>query len=236
MIANLLSEIRRLDDITSHAGAELSALEHFEASRGLNFPSEHKEVLAWSNGIEVYGGYFRLFGVDAHGGIDSVVWNQNEHWKFAWHDRCSSFWCFGETAWGDQYAYSMGSIRAQDGGQVYFLDAISMTPQVIAASFSEFFEREFIRSAREPYDQMIHCARKKFGRLDVKRHLVYIPSLLLGGAEEVVNVQTMDARAAMICNGDIAVQLDDAPSNATLESVTSYEDSQSRTRVRLEWR
>jgi hypothetical protein len=70
-----------------------------------SFVDEHRVVLEQSNGIEAFAGYIRLFGVQTTGSIDAVVWNHP--WKFAWGDRCSGYSCFAETAWGDQYTYSL---------------------------------------------------------------------------------------------------------------------------------
>jgi hypothetical protein len=231
----MISAIRELEGVASHAGAEDRALHQFAASHGLSLPSHHKEILTWSNGIEAYAGYFRLFGVNSKESVDSVLRNQYDNWKFAWQDRCAAYWCFGETAWGDQYAYSNDSLHEQGESPVYFLDAMSMTPQVICASFSEFFERDFIRAARDPYDEMIRLAKRKFGPLDVAQHLIYMPSLLLGGKELIDNVQTMNARTAMICSGDLAIQLDDGPSDGSVKSVNTYQDAQGRMRLQLEW-
>jgi hypothetical protein len=86
-----------------------------------------------------------------------------------------------------------------------------MTPTPVASTFSEFLEKEFVRSAKDPYDVLIKEARQEFGDLEIGQHLIYEASPLLGGAEEISNVRKIDARAAMICNGDIATQLDSGP-------------------------
>ncbi len=201
---------------------------------GFALPPEHREILRWSNGLETYAGYFRLFGLSASAEVDSLRWNQPEYWKFAWQERCSTYWCFGETAWGDQYAYSIESLQA-GRGEVYVLDALSMTPEIISASFNAFLETEILRSAREPYDEMIRLARQRFGPIDTGSHLVYIPSLLLGGTEAIQNVETLNARAAMISNGDLAVQLEGRPPNGTVSSVQPYQDALGRMRLRIMW-
>jgi hypothetical protein len=110
-----------------------------------------------------------------------------------------------------------------------------MTPRIWAPSFSEFLEKEFLRSAKVPYDAMTRQARQKFGAIETDCHLVYIPSLLLGGAEDINNIQKLNARAAMICNGDVAMQLDAAPADKTLKEVQTYEDDLHRSRLRLVW-
>jgi hypothetical protein len=196
-------------------------------------PTEHKVFLRQSNGVEIYGGYFRLFGLTSSRAYDLARWNEPECWKFAWDNKCTNFVCFGETAWGDQYAYGISSLAHEREAAVYFLSAFSMTAEVIAPSFGTFLNGEFRRCANDPYDEMIKAARRKLGRLDPADHLVYVPSMLLGGVENIRNVQRMNARAAMICNGDIAMQVDGMPPGAVIGSVQLYEDHLGRTRARL---
>jgi SMI1/KNR4 family protein SUKH-1/type VI secretion system (T6SS) immunity protein Tdi1 len=229
-----LEDFGRLPGTCTHRGADPSWIAACERDWDFTFPPDHRSVLLRSNGIEVYAGHLRLFGIAATDSIDAIIWNQHEFWKFAWGDRCSGYWCFGETAFGDQYAYSLDSLRAGKTG-IYFLDALSMTPQVVADTFAEFFEREFARSAKEPYDVMIPAARQKFGQLELDSHVVYVPSPLLGGTEDAANLQKMNARAAMIASGDIALQLDAGPSEGLVKAVAPYEDEQGLTRLRLVW-
>jgi hypothetical protein len=230
-----LNELQNLEDARFHPGADASLIDSFESDHGLVLPKSHGELLQWSNGAEAYGGYLRLFGLYTMESIDSVIWNQPDNWKFAWGDRCSNYWCFGETAWGDQYAYSLGSLRAKEEAKVYFLTALSMTPQIVASSFDEFLEKEFIRSAKSPYDVMTRQARQKLGPLEMTYHLVYVPSVLLSGTEDINHVHKMHARSAMICNGDIATQLDSGPPDRAVKAVQAYEDELHRTRIRLVW-
>ena len=93
----------------------------------------------------------------------------------------------------------------------------------------------FLRSAKQPYDEITKLAAQKFGSLQSEYHVVYNPSPLLGGTEGIGNVQKMLARPAMICNGDIAVQLDAGPTNGTVKAVQPYEDAKHRMRLRLVW-
>ena len=227
-------KLQELADTTAYAGIPTAAFATFEAACGLRLPSDYKEFLAWSNGLSAYAGYYRLFGWKPAAGIDAVLWNQHEYWKFAWEEQCVGFWCFGESAWGDQYAYSVQSLVEQAAVPVYWLDAFTMSPELIAESFAEFIEQEFIPEAQDPTDEMIRHAREKLGPLGAARHLAYVPSLLLGGPETIDHIVTMDARAAMICNGDIAMQLN-AIENGSVRGVSTYQDSLGRTRLRLDW-
>lgn len=159
MTLRALSQLRGLRAVSFHAGmapAFVTALRH---DYGIALPGDHLSVLQGSNGIEVYSGYVRLFGIYSQQSVDAITWNQPEYWKFAWGDRCSGYWSFAETAWGDQYAYSLRSLADADTAEVYFLDALSMTAQVIAPSFKDFLENEFLRAAQDPYDVILKQAR-----------------------------------------------------------------------------
>ncbi len=224
-----------MEGVRFHRGVDPSIVADLEGDLGIAIPGDHEDALMLSNGMEAYGGYFRLFGIHTSETIDSVAWNQPEKWKFAWGTRCFRFWCFGETAWGDQYAYSLDEIQGKRDPRVYFLEASTMTPRIWSGSFPEFLENEFLRSAKTPYDDVTIHARQKFGVIETDYHLVYIPSLLLGGSEDINNVVKLDAGAAMICNGDVAVGLEAAPDEKTLKEVQTYEDEMHRSRLRLVW-
>jgi len=233
MTDELIAFLEEYEGITRH-GPLLGASSWWKASNA-RLPLAHQAVLRWSNGLEVFFGYFRLFGVSSDSAIDMLEWNDPKIWKFSWDDRCSQYWCFGETAWGDQYAYRSEDL--QDGRDaVYFLDALSMSPQRLSDNCGEFFEREFVRCAKLPYDEVIVKAYRRFGQLELSSHLIYIPSPLLGGSEDIAHVQKMNARAGMICNGDIATQLDRGPEGGEVQGIHTYTDEHGRLRLRLTWK
>lgn len=235
MSVALFEKLRLFKDARLYPGVDPSVFAKLESDRGVVLPKEHRAVLQLSNGAEVYGGYVRLFGVNTRESIDMVTWNHPDCWKFAWRGRCSEYWCFGETAWGDQYAYSLESLNASGEPMVYFMSAFSMTPRIVASSFTDFLESEFIKVAITPYDTMLKQARQKLGPLEASSHVIYIPSTLLTGTEDINNVQKMNARSAMVCNGDIATQLDAGPSTGVVQAVQTYEDEFCCTRIRLVW-
>jgi len=49
------------------------------------------------------------------------------------------------------------------------------------------------------------------------------------------NEQRMAARVAMICNGDMATQLDAGPAPGVVKAIDQYGDDQGRMRLRLVW-
>ena len=200
---------------------------------GWRLPPDYETILSQTNGIEVFFGYVRLFGISDGDAIESVSWNDVDVWKFAWDDRATPYWCFAETAWGDQYSFSLEHLEVHGLSEVFILDALTMKARPIFTSFTQFMEEELLRQALQPYDLMILAAHKKFGHLPNDTHINYQPSLLLNGIEDARNIIKQNARSAMICNGDLALQLDRAHDGQRIVAADSYEDEFARTRIRL---
>jgi len=235
MMSELLDWFSDAEGVATYDGLPSHLLAAFQGEVGFRLPSEHSEFLSGSNGLTVHYGYYRLFGIGCHGPVNMVEWNSPDCWRFAWDDRCSPFWCFGETAWGDQYAYQLDDLRQGRPAPVYFLEGVAMTPEIIAESFPDFMHREVVRNAVNPYDRMTPLARQRFGPMSTGFHLVYSPSLLLGGTTTIDNVQVMDAVTAMVFNGDLATQLDNGPPEGRARAVEPYHDEKHRMRLRLLW-
>ena len=234
MRSALRARLSSLNDVSLRAGASPELLDSVERILEFGLPDDHRSFLRESNAAQVYAGYFTLFGIGASAPTDILQWNDQDWWKFAWNDRCEDFFCFAETAWGDQYAYRRSSSVKGDFS-VYFLDCLAMQPKLRASSFGEFLEREFLRCASDPYDALLKEARTSFGELGTAEHLIYSISPLLGAPDTIQNVMKMSARVSMIINGDLAIQLDEAPEDAILERLTPYEDSEGRMRLALIW-
>ena len=236
MISRTYQHLCSTEGVERYPGIRRGQAESLARDVGVRFPSDYLQFLQMSNGLQSFRGFFRIFGLGTVSRIDAVRWNARDFWKFAWEDRCSGYWCFGETAWGDQYAFSINDLTRSGASSVLLLDAESMTPEPIAGSFSEFLEREFLRNARRPYDEMTIKAREKIGAIELESHVAYMPPLLVGGTEEVSNILKMNARASMVCHGDIARQVDEAPDEKVFVGIETYEDGQQRQRIRLIWR
>lgn len=231
----MIKDIVTLKGVKIYSGCDSSIFQELYSSCHIRLPASHEDLLISSNGIETFFGYFRLFGLSTTLTIDALLWNQEDYWKFSWGDKCKEYWCFGETVWGDQYAYLLNDLF--NGKEcVYILDAYSMNGEKISENFNDFFFSEFLRNAKHPYDQMILTAFKKFGSLYSDQHLVYAPSLLLGGIEELSKIERMNARSAMICNGDIASQIEQGPPKGRVIQVSSYIDDKGRSRLQLVWK
>jgi hypothetical protein len=234
MNSSIFAPLTSLDGVRLQPGADEVPLDELERALGGGLPTDHRTALSQSNGAQVYGGYLTLFGIGPESIFDMAKWNDPKCWKFAWGNHCSEYWCFAETAWGDQYSYNILDLR-EGYSQVYLLDFLSMSPTLVASGFSDFFEAEFIECAKDPYDTTIKEARQELGDLQIGEHLIYLPSPLLGGKEEISNVIKMGARTAMICNGDIARQLNAGPMDGNVKGITPYEDSEGRMRLELNW-
>ena len=228
------SERLRSSNAVMCPGAPMSTLKSLLVESSLELPDDHLTLLSESNGITGFHGYVRLFGLGCESCVDLRQWNDRETWKFAWkNDDLGSFVCFGETAWGDQYAYRVEELRA-GGESVYFLDAFEMEPEVIAKTFEEFVEGELARYSAEPYDKLVVAAYHRFGDLGWSDHITYIPSLLLGGEERAENIHRLNGRASMIINGDLWSELSSAP-GGEVKGVETFIDEHGRMRTRVVW-
>lgn len=231
----LIDELRNIEGVRLSKGFDRDFSSEVERKAFSYLPPSHQIILSESNGIEAYGGYLRMFGLGVTDGVDGIDWNSERKWKFAWSGRANAYWCIAETAFGDQYAYRRAGNGLIDSENVYFLDAYSMTATVLCSTFLEFLQNEFSRTARRPYDEKIHEARQRFGDLSPRQHVVYMPSPIIGGTEDISHALTMDSTAAMICHGDLATQLDDGPSGGQIRRIETYEDDAGRLRLRILW-
>jgi hypothetical protein len=208
--------------------ADLVAL----GSLAVGLPPSHLELLRQLNGMTVFHGAFRLFGVRAEPWLDLAQWNALETWRFAWDDRVDPFLVFAETAWGDQYAYRWSESGDGLEPEIYFLEGTLLRPRAFAASFDEFLADEFIRNAKNPYDEMVTQAVARRGAIPADKHWVYVPSVALGGPELIDNVIELPAITAMTYAGDLASALQTRP-GAYPTVVEPWTDGRGRSRLRL---
>ena len=198
-------------------------------------PAEHLELLRLVNGVTAYHGAFRLFGLNrTEPAMDLVTWNSRSTWRFSWDDRREPFLMFGETAWGDQYAYKRKEGGILDG-EVYFLEGVLLHPEIISGSFEEFMENELARNSREPYDQVTVQVVNRGGEISANQHWVHVPSVALGGPELPENVVQLPAVTAMIFAGDIASALKASRPDTLPIGVTPWTDEHGRSRLAVEF-
>src|SRR4029079_16687964 len=106
VIDGALSALARGGLVDRRPPADMLSPASLLSERGAVLPLDHARLLSLTNGLTVYGGYFRLFGIGPGATRDMRRWNAPTCWRHAWRDRADGWWFFGETAWGDQYAYA----------------------------------------------------------------------------------------------------------------------------------
>ena len=223
--------VRSLRSLAQNVGKASSATLESEVFQTL--PADHQAVLTTMNGMTVAKGAFRLFGVRNEPYLDIGQWNAHETWRFAWGAYAANYLLFGESAWGDQYAYRTDENGKIFGPEVYLLDCVALGPEVLAGSFAEFLEREFLRNAREPYSPYTLEMIRRTDGIAAASHWVYTPSLALTGVEDLDTVVEMPAAMAMTIEGDIILSLDDAPPDAAPLGVVPWFDDMGRPRMRV---
>lgn len=224
-------DLRTLPGVTACAATLPNSTPNGELD--VSLPADHLAFLEAANGVAAYWGYFRLFGIGCGTCVDLFWWNSPDTWRFAWPNEVSGYLAFGETGWGDQFAYSIERLRRGDE-TVFWLDSVEMHPEELASGFTAFMTEEFIRQARNPYDSVTRLVAENIGPLQWSEHVTHVPSLLLGGDDDAEHVQKLNARASMIINGDIATQSATAPDRLPA-AMQTYTDPKGRLRTKLIW-
>ena len=99
-------------------------------------PLEHVRLLSLTNGMEVYAGYFRLFGLGACGARDAAL-ERPGLLAAGLGGRADGCGASARPAWGDQYAYAGRTIRWPSTNGVP-AGRLRMDAEPIAAGFVEF--------------------------------------------------------------------------------------------------
>jgi hypothetical protein len=222
--------LRRLADDVGPP-VELGAL---LASPAAAFPAAHLELLRQLNGMTVGAGAYRLFGVRAETHLDIGRWNAPQTWRFAWDERVEEFLIFGETAWGEQFAYRRVGPGPELGPEVYVLESTQLRPAVIAPSFEDFLTGSFTLDAQQPRDPYTVAALRRLHRVAADQHWVFAPPLPLGGPDSVDNVIELRAVTAMVFAGDLALALE-SHLDTVPTSVVPWVDGLGRDRLRVDY-
>ena len=203
MIDSALSALVCGGPVDQRPPADMLSPASLLSERGAALPLDHARLLSLTNGLTVYGGYFRLFGIGPGATRDMRRWNAWTCWRHAWSGdgRADGWWFFGETAWGDQYAYAISDDPLSADWTVYRLDVCHLEPEPIADCFGDFMRGELARNAVEPRDEMTVAARERLGDIDPNAQVAYLPPLIAGGEEDLANLITLPARAAMVAAG-----------------------------------
>ena len=233
-VLRTLEDLRRLRGTWVADPAREREIDRVEAFTGVHLPPAHRAFLLAANGATTGYGYQRLFGV-GDGSQDIGPWNAHETWKFAWPIPLDDFLSIGQTGWGDQFAYKLADLRRGIESIHrfdYFMLEKAETP--VAGTFVTFLHA-FLMHACMP-DEKVNEARRQLGDLDRDELAVFSPSPLLVGLERATQLRRMNARDAMILNGDLTTQLVD-PEHETrrVSHFDQYLDDLGRQRVRVHW-
>src|SRR5215471_20631369 len=147
-VEQIVEELRKTPGCRTYDPLPTEVLRYWEKRLGFQFPDRYRELLSLTNGCEAFYGHFRIFGFDPDRILDAARWNSANCWKFAWNGAPDGYWCFGETAFGDQFAFSCEQLRASQDPPVFKLHHISMsTERCWEESFDSFLENDFLRNA-----------------------------------------------------------------------------------------
>jgi len=197
-------------------------------------PKMHTDMLKAANGLSVYHGYLRLFGLGCKDCTDILWWNDPETWKFAWNLDLSKYLCFAEDGWGYQWAYNLDDLRNKGTSKIYRLAAYIMKIRELEDSFEGFVKNELIRWLTDPYFEDTVKACQKYGALDWNTHIAYTPSLILGGVDgDIEHTMKLPSQTNMIFNGDAFVQAGKERVDRKLKGIETYKDQKSRPRLRV---
>jgi hypothetical protein len=92
---------------------------------------------------------------------------------------------------------------------------------------------EFLRNARDPYDNLTIEVVQRRGPIDPGKHWVYAPSIALGGVESIDNVIEMPAVTAMTFAGDVASALRASRPATSPTGVAPWTDDRGRPRLKV---
>ncbi|MGZ3455984.1 MAG: SMI1/KNR4 family protein [Polyangiales bacterium] len=222
----LITELQHAAEAVGPSPGEQFVRDAFAAV--LPLQSSHLQLMARMNGASFASSYIRLFGVQAHA-RNVFEWNDPRLWKFSWDEAMQDFFCFGETAFGDQFALRYD-------GVVPYVYRISVDGGLarIADSFDEFLV--WLSAAVRSPDEHILAAQSRFPRVPWDKHLVQVPPELLVGRFAPEFLRPMSAVSSMVAAGDLTRQIH-LPGNEERRVIRldTYIDENDRGRLRVIW-
>jgi len=218
--------------LTLLAPAQLSISRQIEEhTPAVELPDQHRALLRALGAAATGDGLTRLFGLSRSGDLPSIAeWNATTTWRFAWPDAVRGWTFIGETAWGDQYAYSSRDLSLADP-PIYRLSGDTMNPSQVARNLGEFIEAIFYLFERFPDDYAV-AATSAFGRVDLALHIASIPPALIADIPNP-ELHLVPSRSHMIMNGDVFRQLSANPGRVVSSMLITSEGDIDR--VKLEW-
>lgn len=199
-------------------------------------PELHQACLHASDGIDMLGSSYRLFGWDH--GRRLRDWNAPDSWKFAWGERATGYYCIGESVLGNQFAYRLSELANPAKARVYELYAVTFDEICSFPDFAGFLVDGFLNGVEDDaYHRRIEQVRRATGgAFAADQHRAYMPSpLLAGGQVNDAQLVPMQARAHMTVNGDLFRELAHRDTLEGLYGLENYVDAKGRTRLRALW-
>lgn len=211
-----------------------SSCDCVDALRNLSLPELHQSLLSRTNGITTFHGYIRLFGRFCQDDRPSLsLWNDRSFWKYSWPSWINDYLVFGETAFGDQYAYRISDLLTENEPRVLQIPFSSDQPIELCATFEEFVETDLTWNIEQPYDELIIQAFEKHGRLSASQHVAYVPPFLLNEEENVDRTTILEARINMITNGEIAKKIRELKTSDNISRIDYFVDDDGHLRLSL---
>lgn len=236
MIDDFLASLVRETDVTLRSPVDTGELAQFETDQGVALPATHRQLLLRTNGLEVYQGHMRIYGLGANAAIDMRTWNDQETWKFAWPPELLRDYLFvAENAWGHQCAYRATELRQGGDPPLHMVLQISNLQKVFTfPSFQAFLENPIFRGVvlQDSLNRALHA---RFGSIASNRHLRHKAFGLSGSSENASQIIETDSVESMIFWGDMTKALDGQPPLRRTKQLEYFPDERGRRRVRVVW-
>ena len=195
----------------------------------LKLPESHLGLLRFTDGLSGAGGDIRVFGLGKHV-RDQVAWNAPNEWRFAHPNRGQGFWFVADDPWGGQFAYELGQDGQLAGERVVYLSP-DMTPGWTLPDFETLIDRGVVRKGNNPVDPEMAKVYARTGRIPPDKMVMPIPPVCFDGPPDWEReMAVMDARTAMIIQGDMTTELKKVKHPKRMETFT---DARGLTRIRL---
>lgn len=207
------------------------------SSREVSLPADHHELLRSWGPVVTSDRLARLRDVSSQGAFEGISeWNEKSRWKCAWRlTQVEQFLCFGETAWGDQFAYRIEDLRAGGTPPVYELATGTMEIRYAAESFAEFIHVGLLLHLNDP-DEYTRLAWQRHDDIRVDQQIAWIPPGLIGGQELDHETMLLPAAEHMVLLGDLHTQIFSATPGALIEGFEVAEDEDGRQRAKVDIR
>lgn len=183
-------------------------------------------------GATFFDGYLKFYGFDDGAGLDVMIWNSEEDWKFAWPASGRDFWCFAGTAWGDQFAIDRTS-PVSDRSPVYHLDAETLEPRPCAASVQDFLQQVSGGAGFLQGDDVFPAWVERQGPLDMRSGLIPVPPRCFRREVDIDRIFVTSYRSVMTMNGDLHTQTAAVPPGTVVSKLDTYTDGNGRSRLKL---